>query len=165
MYIKDSGVILPTDLHPGNYTFRLRATSLAGEGAWTCPMQFYVPEMSEYSGCLKTTLYLSVKIILCLTMKITLYITMRKSLYWTTIKWNIKLTTSTGRKEWLMMMESLVGYFIFPPLSKIRMKYRRVKSTFINHVLSLRLKIPVYSFTYDTLFQNLHNVYVILLEI
>ena len=34
-------------MHPGNYTVRIRATSLAGNGSWTEPTYFYVQDASE----------------------------------------------------------------------------------------------------------------------
>ncbi|KAJ4937084.1 hypothetical protein JOQ06_001668, partial [Pogonophryne albipinna] len=34
-------------MHPGNYTVRIRATSLAGNGSWTNPTYFYVQDASD----------------------------------------------------------------------------------------------------------------------
>uniref|UniRef100_A0A667YS26 Tyrosine-protein kinase receptor n=1 Tax=Myripristis murdjan TaxID=586833 RepID=A0A667YS26_9TELE len=34
-------------VHPGNYTVRIRATSLAGNGSWTEPTHFYVQDLKE----------------------------------------------------------------------------------------------------------------------
>ncbi|XP_038573533.1 insulin receptor a isoform X2 [Micropterus salmoides] len=34
-------------MHPGNYTVRIRATSLAGNGSWTQPTYFYVQDPSD----------------------------------------------------------------------------------------------------------------------
>ncbi|XP_035525964.1 insulin receptor a [Morone saxatilis] len=34
-------------MHPGNYTVRIRATSLAGNGSWTEPTYFYVQDASD----------------------------------------------------------------------------------------------------------------------
>lgn len=34
-------------MHPGNYTVRIRATSLAGNGSWTEPTYFYVQDASK----------------------------------------------------------------------------------------------------------------------
>ncbi|XP_035392398.1 insulin receptor a [Electrophorus electricus] len=42
-YITDSGCKLRV-VHPGNYTVRIRATSLAGNGSWTEPKHFYVQD-------------------------------------------------------------------------------------------------------------------------
>uniref|UniRef100_A0A3Q2D9V4 Tyrosine-protein kinase receptor n=1 Tax=Cyprinodon variegatus TaxID=28743 RepID=A0A3Q2D9V4_CYPVA len=36
-------------MHPGNYSVRIRATSLAGNGSWTEPSYFYVQDPSEFS--------------------------------------------------------------------------------------------------------------------
>ncbi|KAM6948796.1 insulin receptor a [Aplochiton taeniatus] len=41
-------------VHPGNYTVRIRATSLAGNGSWTEPRHFYVEDLrSDPSSVLK----------------------------------------------------------------------------------------------------------------
>lgn len=37
-------------MHPGNYTVRVRATSLAGNGSWTEPTYFYVQDPSKASN-------------------------------------------------------------------------------------------------------------------
>ncbi len=37
-------------LNTGNYTFQIRATSLAGNGSWTPHMYFYVADRCEYAG-------------------------------------------------------------------------------------------------------------------
>lgn len=38
-------------LNPGNYTARIQATSLSGNGSWTDPVFFYVPAKSKsYEG-------------------------------------------------------------------------------------------------------------------
>lgn len=37
-------------IHPGNYTVRVRATSLAGNGSWTEPAYFYVPDRESPSA-------------------------------------------------------------------------------------------------------------------
>ncbi|KAL7879359.1 hypothetical protein SRHO_G00016130 [Serrasalmus rhombeus] len=42
-YISDGGCKLRV-VHPGNYTVRVRATSLAGNGSWTEPTHFYVQD-------------------------------------------------------------------------------------------------------------------------
>lgn len=34
-------------VHPGNYTVRIRATSLAGNGSWTEPTHFQVQDLSK----------------------------------------------------------------------------------------------------------------------
>lgn len=35
-------------LQPGNYSVRIRATSLAGNGSWTEPTYFYVADYREF---------------------------------------------------------------------------------------------------------------------
>lgn len=35
-------------LQPGNYSVRIRATSLAGNGSWTEPTYFYVADYCEF---------------------------------------------------------------------------------------------------------------------
>ncbi|CAL8279425.1 unnamed protein product [Lota lota] len=41
-------------VHPGNYSARVRATSLAGNGSWTTPMHFYVQDLrTDPSNMLK----------------------------------------------------------------------------------------------------------------
>lgn len=37
-------------LNPGNYTARIQATSLSGNGSWTDPVFFYVPAKSKAWG-------------------------------------------------------------------------------------------------------------------
>ncbi|KAK6291194.1 hypothetical protein J4Q44_G00384050 [Coregonus suidteri] len=44
MYQQSEGCKLRV-VHPGNYTVRIRATSLAGNGSWTDPTQFYVEDL------------------------------------------------------------------------------------------------------------------------
>ncbi|XP_018583701.2 insulin receptor-like isoform X2 [Scleropages formosus] len=46
MYASMNGCKL-TVVHPGNYTVRIRATSLAGNGSWTEPTYFYVPDRTD----------------------------------------------------------------------------------------------------------------------
>lgn len=43
MYHAQRGVRL-SNLSPGNYSVRVRATSLAGNGSWTQSLDLYVPE-------------------------------------------------------------------------------------------------------------------------
>lgn len=45
-YIADGGCKLRV-VHPGNYTVRIRATSLAGNGSWTEPTHFYVQDLRK----------------------------------------------------------------------------------------------------------------------
>ncbi|KAG9266987.1 insulin-like growth factor 1 receptor [Astyanax mexicanus] len=50
-YKEHRGVRL-TNLGPGNYSARVRATSLAGNGSWTEPIAFYVPQLDRYENFL-----------------------------------------------------------------------------------------------------------------
>ncbi|XP_036443170.1 insulin-like growth factor 1b receptor [Colossoma macropomum] len=50
-YKEHRGVRL-TNLGPGNYSARVRATSLAGNGSWTEPIAFYVPQLERYENLL-----------------------------------------------------------------------------------------------------------------
>uniref|UniRef100_A0A8C8F0Z5 Tyrosine-protein kinase receptor n=1 Tax=Oncorhynchus tshawytscha TaxID=74940 RepID=A0A8C8F0Z5_ONCTS len=46
MYQQSEGCKLRV-VHPGNYTVRIRATSLAGNGSWTDPTHFYVEDLRK----------------------------------------------------------------------------------------------------------------------
>lgn len=43
-YLFGNGSYLVQDLKPGNWRFRMRATSLAGGGPWTNFLEFYVAD-------------------------------------------------------------------------------------------------------------------------
>lgn len=49
-YAKSGGVHLAL-LPPGNYSARVRATSLAGNGSWTESIAFYIPGPGWHSLC------------------------------------------------------------------------------------------------------------------
>lgn len=49
MYKKMHGCKLKV-MHPGNYSVKIRATSLAGNGSWTQPSFFYVQDLSEWES-------------------------------------------------------------------------------------------------------------------
>lgn len=49
-YAKFGGVHLAL-LPPGNYSARVRATSLAGNGSWTESVAFYIPGSGTHSPC------------------------------------------------------------------------------------------------------------------
>ncbi|XP_076148037.1 insulin-like growth factor 1 receptor isoform X1 [Alosa pseudoharengus] len=51
LYRKQGGGRLP-NLGPGNYSARVRAISLAGNGSWTEPVAFYVPHLDPYDNLL-----------------------------------------------------------------------------------------------------------------
>lgn len=56
MYQAQRGVRL-SNLSPGNYSVRVRATSLAGNGSWTHSMDFYVAERKTHNVMRQTPLY------------------------------------------------------------------------------------------------------------
>lgn len=51
-------------MHPGNYTVRIRATSLAGNGSWTEPTYFYVQDASESPSDMKAKSKLKIQPVL-----------------------------------------------------------------------------------------------------
>uniref|UniRef100_A0A8K9XHC7 Tyrosine-protein kinase receptor n=1 Tax=Oncorhynchus mykiss TaxID=8022 RepID=A0A8K9XHC7_ONCMY len=53
MYQQSEGCRLRV-VHPGNYTVRIRATSLAGNGSWTDPTHFYVQDLRKRHTGLNT---------------------------------------------------------------------------------------------------------------
>ncbi|XP_061094093.1 insulin receptor b [Conger conger] len=53
-------------VHSGNYTVKIRATSLAGNGSWTEPTHFYVPDRADPDGILKIVIGPVICIILLL---------------------------------------------------------------------------------------------------
>ncbi|XP_072321577.1 insulin-like growth factor 1b receptor [Eucyclogobius newberryi] len=51
-----------TNLSPGNYSVRVRATSLAGNGSWTPMSDFYVPE--RYENVIYTMIFVPITVLL-----------------------------------------------------------------------------------------------------
>ncbi|XP_076880952.1 insulin-like growth factor 1b receptor isoform X2 [Brachyhypopomus gauderio] len=51
-HYKEQRAMRLSNLGPGNYSARVRATSLAGNGSWTEPVAFYVPPPDRYEGFL-----------------------------------------------------------------------------------------------------------------
>uniref|UniRef100_A0A6Q2X2L3 Tyrosine-protein kinase receptor n=1 Tax=Esox lucius TaxID=8010 RepID=A0A6Q2X2L3_ESOLU len=51
-YVQTGGCRLRV-VHPGNYTVRIRATSLSGNGSWTEPTFFYMPDSKSHNNSLK----------------------------------------------------------------------------------------------------------------
>ncbi len=50
-----------THLNPGNYSARVQATSLAGNGSWTEPVSFYVqPKSANYDNFLHLIIVLPI---------------------------------------------------------------------------------------------------------
>ncbi|ETE64538.1 Insulin-like growth factor 1 receptor, partial [Ophiophagus hannah] len=63
-YKKLAGAKL-THLNPGNYTVRVQATSLAGNGSWTEPISFYVqPKPADYGNFLHLIIVLPIAVLL-----------------------------------------------------------------------------------------------------
>uniref|UniRef100_A0A8C7DUU5 Tyrosine-protein kinase receptor n=1 Tax=Naja naja TaxID=35670 RepID=A0A8C7DUU5_NAJNA len=62
-YKKLAGAKL-THLNPGNYTVRVQATSLAGNGSWTEPISFYVQPKPDYGNFLHLIIVLPIAVLL-----------------------------------------------------------------------------------------------------
>ncbi|XP_028672139.1 insulin receptor-like [Erpetoichthys calabaricus] len=67
-----------TVLHSGNYSVRIRATSLAGNGSWTEPSYFYVPERDNPSNLLKIVISLVVCIVLLVLVFAGVFVVIKK---------------------------------------------------------------------------------------
>ncbi|XP_041639602.1 insulin-like growth factor 1 receptor [Cheilinus undulatus] len=65
MYKAQRGVRL-TNLSPGNYSVRVRATSLAGNGSWTQPLDLYVAERYENVLYAMILIPISIVFIICI---------------------------------------------------------------------------------------------------
>ncbi|XP_017193275.1 insulin-like growth factor 1 receptor isoform X2 [Oryctolagus cuniculus] len=66
-------------LNPGNYTARIQATSLSGNGSWTEPVFFYVPAKATYESFMHLIIALPVAILLIVGgLLIVLYVFHRK---------------------------------------------------------------------------------------
>ncbi|XP_058522571.1 insulin-like growth factor 1 receptor [Ochotona princeps] len=77
-YRKYGGIKL-NRLNPGNYTARIQATSLSGNGSWTDPVFFYVPDKAADEGYSHLTVVLPVAIVFVVGgLVIMLYILHRK---------------------------------------------------------------------------------------
>ncbi|XP_056135138.1 insulin-like growth factor 1 receptor [Lampris incognitus] len=61
-----------SNLSPGNYSVCIRATSLAGNGSWTQPVAFYVPE--RYESFLYIMIFVPVAIVLFICSLVTLLV-------------------------------------------------------------------------------------------
>ncbi|KAM6989216.1 insulin receptor-like [Tautogolabrus adspersus] len=66
-------------MHPGNYTVRIRATSLAGNGSWTEPTYFYVQDASDPLYFVKIVIGPILCFVLVLCMAVAGFIIFRKS--------------------------------------------------------------------------------------
>ncbi|ELK24196.1 Insulin-like growth factor 1 receptor [Myotis davidii] len=77
-YRKHGGAKLQK-LTPGNYTARIQATSLSGNGSWTEPVFFYVQDKAAYDSHAHLVIALPIAIVLTvLGLALTLYIIHRK---------------------------------------------------------------------------------------
>ncbi|XP_058484720.1 insulin-like growth factor 1b receptor [Solea solea] len=75
MYQAQRGVRL-SNLSPGNYSVRVRATSLAGNGSWTQTVDLYVAE--RYENALYAMIFVPVAIILFICLFITMLVVFNK---------------------------------------------------------------------------------------
>ncbi|KAF7703220.1 insulin-like growth factor 1b receptor isoform X1 [Silurus meridionalis] len=74
-YMEHGGVRL-TNLRPGNYSVRVRATSLARNGSWTQPIVLYVPQAERYE---KLLYLMFIPVVLLLgVLAVTMYVVNKK---------------------------------------------------------------------------------------
>ncbi|XP_037837848.1 insulin receptor a isoform X2 [Kryptolebias marmoratus] len=66
-------------MHPGNYTVRIRATSLAGNGSWTEPTYFYVQDPSDPLYIVKIIIGPIICLVLLLIVSVTGFVLFRKN--------------------------------------------------------------------------------------
>nr|BAB83668.1 insulin receptor [Paralichthys olivaceus] len=66
-------------MHPGNYTVRIRATSLAGNGSWTEPTYFYVQDASDPLYIVKIVIGPVICFILLLFVTVTGFVFFKKN--------------------------------------------------------------------------------------
>ncbi|XP_047223967.1 insulin receptor a [Girardinichthys multiradiatus] len=66
-------------MHPGNYSVRIRATSLAGNGSWTEPSYFYVQDPSDPLYVMKIIIGPIICIVLLLFVAVAGFIVFKKS--------------------------------------------------------------------------------------
>ncbi|XP_015220966.1 insulin receptor b isoform X1 [Lepisosteus oculatus] len=76
-YSVDQGCKLRV-LHPGNYSVRIRATSLAGNGSWTEPTYFYVQDPRDPSSVMKIAIGSVICIVLILVVAGAVFMVVRK---------------------------------------------------------------------------------------
>ncbi|XP_062380455.1 insulin-like growth factor 1 receptor isoform X2 [Sardina pilchardus] len=77
LYRKQGGGRLP-HLGPGNYSARVRATSLAGNGSWTEPVAFYVPHLDPYDNLLYLVIFLPLLVIFAVILSGVFYMVNKK---------------------------------------------------------------------------------------
>ncbi|XP_075887762.1 insulin-like growth factor 1b receptor isoform X2 [Nelusetta ayraudi] len=75
MYQAQRGVRL-TNLSPGNYSVRVRATSLAGNGSWTESVDFYVAE--RYPNSVYAMIFVPIAVVLFFCLLITMLVLVKK---------------------------------------------------------------------------------------
>ncbi|XP_076004360.1 insulin receptor a [Genypterus blacodes] len=78
MYRTVSGCRLRV-VHPGNYTVRIRATSLAGNGSWTEPTYFYVQDMRDPINVVKVVIGPVICFILLLCVAVAGFVMFKKN--------------------------------------------------------------------------------------
>ncbi|XP_064871136.1 insulin-like growth factor 1 receptor [Oncorhynchus nerka] len=73
LYREQHGARL-SNLGPGNYSARVRATSLAGNGSWTEPISFYVVQAQRYENSLYIMIFVPMVavLIICLLASFTI---------------------------------------------------------------------------------------------
>uniref|UniRef100_A0A7N6B2F7 Tyrosine-protein kinase receptor n=1 Tax=Anabas testudineus TaxID=64144 RepID=A0A7N6B2F7_ANATE len=75
MYHDQRGVRL-SNLSPGNYSVRVRATSLAGNGSWTRGLDLYVPE--RYENALYAMIFVPVFVVLFICLLIAMLVVLNR---------------------------------------------------------------------------------------
>ncbi|KAA8595972.1 hypothetical protein FQN60_011263, partial [Etheostoma spectabile] len=75
MYQAQRGVRL-SNLSPGNYSVRVRATSLAGNGSWTPPLDFYVAE--RYENVFYAMIFVPIAIILVICLFVSMLVVLSR---------------------------------------------------------------------------------------
>ncbi|XP_031443012.1 insulin-like growth factor 1 receptor isoform X2 [Clupea harengus] len=77
LYSSHGGARLP-NLGPGNYSARVRATSLAGNGSWTKPVAFYVPHLDPYDNLLYLMIIVPLVVVFSLFMGVVFFMVNKK---------------------------------------------------------------------------------------
>uniref|UniRef100_A0A8C7ZWL0 Tyrosine-protein kinase receptor n=1 Tax=Oryzias sinensis TaxID=183150 RepID=A0A8C7ZWL0_9TELE len=75
LYQTQQGVRL-TNLSPGNYSVRVRATSLAGNGSWTPPLDFYVAE--RYESALYAMVFVPIIIVILISCMVVMLVALNR---------------------------------------------------------------------------------------
>ncbi|XP_067105721.1 insulin-like growth factor 1 receptor isoform X1 [Osmerus mordax] len=77
LYREQKGARL-SNLGPGNYSARVRATSLSGNGSWTEPVAFYVTQHERYESYLYIVIFVPLAVVLAICLLITTYFVVSK---------------------------------------------------------------------------------------